>query len=67
MSYIETPIYQLLTKAVDKKVIQQFTWSDGGDRSIKIQALSEGSFAELNVGMLDYIVDRLSHPEKSIV
>ena len=67
MSYVEMPIYQLLTEAVNKKVIEQFTWSNGGDRSIKIQAMSSEGFKELNTGMLDYMVDRLDHPEKSMV
>ena len=61
--YDEISLYKLLQTAKDKGVIQQFTFSCDGELSIKIQALSNGKFEELNVALLDDIVDRLKNPE----
>ena len=61
--YDEISLYKLLETAKDKGVIKQFTFSCDGELSIKIQALENGSFEELNVALLDDIVDRLKNPE----
>jgi len=63
MDYNTISIYKLLETAKDKGVIQQFTFSCDGELSIKIQALENGSFEELNVALLDDIVDRLKNSE----
>ena len=65
--YDEISIYKLLQTAKDKGVIQQFFFSCDGELSIKIQALKEGSFTELNVALLDDIVDRLKNPSNEEV
>ena len=63
MDYNTISIYKLLQTAKDKGVIKQFTFSCDGELSIKMQALENGSFEELNVALLDDIVDRLKNPE----
>ena len=62
MDYNTISIYKLLQTAKDKGVIKQFTFSCDGELSVKIQALKESSFTELNVALLDDIVDRLKNP-----
>jgi len=65
--YDEISIYKLLQTAKDKGVIQQFTFSCDGELSVKIQALNDSSFTELNVALLDDIVDRLKNPSNQEV
>jgi len=67
MDYNTISIYKLLQTAKDKGVIQQFFFSCDGELSIKIQALENGEFEELNVALLDDIVDRLENPSNEEV